>query len=122
MWRGVVTALVVALPVAIFNQLLISAGDITADSPFVLMFWVLILFGASAGGWAVVRMAPEAALAHCAAAGAITYVIVQAIGIVRRLWAGEQLSWWAFPLLTLMMATAAMLGGMFGRRWNRQNG
>ncbi len=121
MWRGSVTALVVAAPVAIFNQLLISAGDIESDSPFTLLFRLLILFGAAAGGWAVLRLCPEASLAHASGAGAIAYVVVQSIGIARRLMAGDDLSWIAFPLLILMMATAAMLGGMFGRRWNIQN-
>lgn len=119
MWRGVVTALVVALPVAVFNQLLVSSGDIEGDSPVVLLLWLLIFFGAAAGGWGVLRLCPQAALAHAAGAGAIAYVVVQTIGIVTRTIRGESLSWAAFPLLALMMATAAMLGGMFGRRWNR---
>ena len=120
-WRGAVTALVLALPVAVFNQLLVAAGDIEGDSPAVLLFWVLILFGAAAGGWGVLRLCPQAALSHAAAAGALAYVIVQSIGIVSRTLRGEELSWIAFPLLLLLMATAAMLGGMFGRRWNRDD-
>ena len=119
MWRGTVTALVVALPAAVFNQLLVASGDIEEGSPVALFFWVLILFGAAAGGWGVLRLCPDAALAHAAGAGALAYVIVQGIGIVSRLWRGESLSWVAYPLLALLMATAAMLGGMFGRRWNR---
>ena len=122
MWRGAVTALVVALPAAVFNQLLVAAGDIESGSPVTVIFWVLILFGATAGGWAVVRLSPAAALAFAAGAGAICYVIVQGVGIARRLLAGEPLSWVAFPLLALMMATAAMAGGMIGRRWNSQVG
>jgi hypothetical protein len=120
MWRGAVTALVVALPVAVFNQLLVSSGDIEEGSPAALLFWLLILFGAAAGGWGVLRLCPGAALAHAAGAGAIAYAVVQGIGIVSRLLRGEELSWIAFPLLALLMATASMLGGMFGRRWNRQ--
>jgi predicted permease len=118
MWRGALTALVVALPVALFNQVLVSSGDIEGDSPAVLLFWVLIFFGAAAGGWGVIRLCPQAALARAAASGAIAYVVVQTIGIVTRTIRGEALSWTAFPLLALMMATAATLGGMFGRRWN----
>jgi len=120
-WRGAVTALVVALPVAVFNQLLVAAGDIDGDSPVVLLFWLLILFGGAAGGWGVLRLCPEAALSHAAASGAIAYVIVQTIGIISRTLRGEALSWLAYPLLLLLMATAAMLGGMFGRRWNRDD-
>lgn len=118
MWRGAVTALVVALPVAVFNQLLVSSGDLEGDSPAVLLFWSLILFGAAAGGWGVLRLCHQAALVHAAGAGAIAYVVVQAIGVVSRTLRDESLSWAAFPLLGLMMATSAMLGGMVGRRWN----
>ncbi len=119
MWRGAVTALVVALPVAVFNQLLVNSGDIGEGSPVTLFLWLLILFGAAAGGWGVLRLCPEAALSHAAGSGAIAYAVVQGIGIISRIWRGESLSWVAFPLLALLMATAAMLGGMFGRRWNR---
>jgi hypothetical protein len=121
-WRGAVTALVVALPVAVFNQLLVAAGDIESASPPTALFWLLILFGAAAGGWAVLRLAPGAALANAAAAGALAYVVVQGVGIVRRLLAGEPLSWWAFPFLALLMASSAMFGGMIARRWNTQAG
>lgn len=117
-WRGAVTALVVALPVAALNQYLVGSGDIQGDSPVVLLFWLLIFFGAAAGGWGVLRLCPTAALAHAAGAGAIAYVVVQAIGVVTRTLRDEPLSWAAFPLLALMMATAAMLGGMVARRWN----
>jgi predicted permease len=121
MFRGAVTALVVAVPVAVFNQLLISAGDIESDSPSVLLFWLLILFGGAAGGWGVLRLCPDASMAHAAGAGAIAYVVVQSVGVILRLIDGDDISWVAYPMLLLMMATAGMLGGMFGRRWNRQN-
>jgi predicted permease len=121
-WRGAVTALVVALPVAVFNQLLIAAGDIESASPVTVLFWLLILFGAAAGGWGVLRLAPDAGLPHAAAAGALAYAVVQGVGIIRRLLADEPLSWLAFPFLALLMATAAMVGGMIARRWNAQAG
>ncbi len=117
-WRGTVTALVVALPVAVLNQLLVSSGDVDGGSPLVLLFWAIILFGAAAGGWGVIRLCQEAPLAYAAAAGALAYAIVQGIGVVSRTLRGASLSWAAYPLLAVMMATAAMLGGMFARRWN----
>jgi hypothetical protein len=119
-WRGVATALVVALPAAVFNQLLVAGGDIEEGSPWVLLFWVLILFGAAAGGWAVIRLSPGAALSYAAGAAATAYVLVQSIGVVRRLVAGDPLSWIAFPFLAVLMATVGMLGGMFARRSMRQ--
>lgn len=120
MWRGAVTALVVALPVAVFQQILVSSGDIGNNSPAVYLFYILILFGAAAGGWGVLRLSPEAMMWHAAGAGALAYVVVQGIGVISRLFRGAHLSWAAYPMLLLLMATAAMFGGMFGRRWNRQ--
>lgn len=121
LWRGVVTALVVALPVAVFNQILVAGGDVDGDSPAVLLFWLLILFGAAAGGWGVIRLCPTAGLPWAAGSGAIAYVVVQTIGVVARTIRGEDISWIAYPLLLLLMATAAMLGGMFGRYWQRDD-
>lgn len=120
-WWGTATALVVALPVAVLNQVVISGGDLAESSPLVLVFWLLILFGAAAGGWGVIRLCPDAGLAHAAAAGALAYLVVQAIGVVSRTIRDEPLSWLAYPLLALLMATCSMLGGMFGRRWNRMD-
>jgi hypothetical protein len=121
-WRGAVTALVVALPAGILNQLLVSSGDLTGGSPFAILFWILILFGGAAGGWAVIRLAPRAPLSAAAAAAGIAYVVVQSIGIVRRVIAGESISWLAYPMLFLLMATCGMLGGMFAGRTERRYG
>jgi hypothetical protein len=121
-WRGTVTALTVALPAGIFNQVLVSSGDVAGGSPWAIFFWILILFGGAAGGWAVIRLAPTASLAHAAGAAALAYVVVQSIGVVRRLVAGDSISWLAFPFLALLMATCGMLGGMFAGRTVRRYG
>ena len=111
-WRGAVTALVVALPAGIVNQFVADG----ASSPVTLLLWVVIMFGAAAGGYAVVRLCPDAGLPHAAAAGAAAYVVVQGVGVLRRLTTGEQISWIAYPFLMLLMATVAMLGGVYARR------
>lgn len=122
LWRGTVTALVLVLPAGIFNQLLINSGDIDATSPFAVLFWILILLGGAAGGWAVIRLSADAPLPYAAGAAALAYGIVQAIGVVRRLGAGEDISWLGYPFLAILMATCGMLGGMFARKWQQQNG
>jgi hypothetical protein len=111
-WRGAVTALVVALPAGVVNQFVADG----AGSPVTLLLWVVIMFGAAAGGYAVVRLCPDAGLPHAAAAGAAAYVVVQGVGVLRRLTTGEQISWIAYPFLMLLMATVAMLGGVYARR------
>ena len=121
-WRGTVTGLVVALPAGIFNQVLVSSGDVAGGSPWAILFWLLILFGAAAGGWAVIRLSPRAHLAWAAGAACTAYVVVQAIGVVRRLATGDSISWLAYPFLALLMATCGMLGGMFAARSVRRYG
>ena len=49
-WRGTVTALVVALPAGVMNQVLVSGGDIDPGSPWTFLFWILIMLGGAAGG------------------------------------------------------------------------
>lgn len=122
LWRGIVTALVIVVPAGVLNQLLVDSGDIDAASPVAIVFWVLILAGGAAGGWAVVRLSPDASLLYAAGAAAGAYLIVQGFGVVRRLVAGEDLSWLAYPMLAMMMATFGLFGGMFARRWHRTIG
>lgn len=128
-WRGTVTALVVVLPVGILNQLLVDSGDTGGGSgsdggtgPWVVLLWVLIMLGGAAGGWAVRRLSPRAHLAWAAGAAATAYGVVQAIGVVRRLFAGEAISWIAYPFLALLMATCGLLGGMYAGRMTRRYG
>jgi hypothetical protein len=121
-WRGTITALVVALPVGVLNQVLVSGGDVEVTSPWVLLMWLLIMFGAAAGGWAVRRLSPSASLAWAAGSGATAYAVVQAIGVVRRLASGEDISWIAYPFLALLMATCGLLGALYAGRMARRYG
>jgi hypothetical protein len=118
LWRGTVTALVVALPAGLLNQLLVEDDGATTG---VLVLWLLILLGGAAGGWAVIRLSPDAPLSYAAGAGGFAYVIVQSIGIVRRLLIGADISWLGYPFLAVLMATCGMLGGMFARRSSRSH-
>lgn len=119
MVRGTVSALVVVAPAAVFNQLLIDSEAIEPTSPVTFLFWALILLGGAAGGWATIRLSPEAGLGWAAGSAALAYGLVQAIGVVLRLIDGDPISWAAYPFLALLMATCGMLGGMFARRWLR---
>lgn len=121
-WRGVVTTLVVALPVGILNQVLVSGGDLDAGSPVVVVFWILIMFGAAAGGWAVRRLSPAAHLGWAAGAAATAYAVVQSIGVVRRLISGGDISWVAYPFLALLMACCGMFGAVYAGRVTRRYG
>ena len=115
--QGVLTALTVALPAALLNVLLVYKEG--TSSPWKFALWFVILFGGAAGGFAVLRLSKSAGLAHAASAAFWAYVVVQGIGVVRRLFSGAPISWIAFPFLALLMATCGMLGGALERKWER---
>ena len=115
--QGVLTALTVALPAALLNVLLVDKEG--SSSPWKFALWFVILFGGAAGGFAVLRLSKSAGLPHAASAAFWAYVIVQGIGVVRRLFSGAPISWIAFPFLALLMATCGMLGGALERKWER---
>ena len=81
LWRGIITGLVLVMPAAILNNLLIDDGTIEPGHPATFVFWLLILLGGAAGGWATIRLAPSAQLAHAAAAGAGAYLVAQGVGV-----------------------------------------
>lgn len=120
-WRGVTSTLILVVPAALLNQWLVAGNSGGSRTPLAMIFWVVILLGAGAGGWTTIRLAEAAPLSYAAGAAALAYGIVQGFGIVRRLVAGDQISWLAFPFLLLLMATCGMLGGMLARRWLQQN-
>ena len=122
LWRGTVTALVLVFPAAILNQLVVDGAEGDGVPPAAFLFWLLILLGGAAGGWAVIRLSNAAPLSYAAGAAALSYVIPQTIGVVRRLVVDEPVSWLGYPLLALLMATVGMLGGMLARRWQRPPG
>jgi hypothetical protein len=115
--QGVLTALTVALPAALLNVLLVDKEG--TNSPWKFALWFVILFGGAAGGFAVLRLSKSAGFVHAASAAFWAYLIVQGIGVVRRLFSGAPISWIAFPFLALLMATCGMLGGALERKWEQ---
>ena len=64
----------------------------------------------------------RAGLSYAAGAAALAYVVVQGLGVVKRLiWGPDDFSWLGYLFLASLMAMCGMLGGMFGRRWHDQN-
>ena len=49
LWRGIITGLVLVMPAAILNNLLIDDGTIEPGHPATFVFWLLILLGGAAG-------------------------------------------------------------------------
>lgn len=120
MLRGTMTALTLVVPAALLNAWLVSGGDGGPRLALAAVLWVIILLGGGSGGWATIRLSEDAPIAYAAAAPAIAYLVVQGVGVVRRLIVGETINWLGYPFLMLLMATCGMLGGIFARRSTRQ--
>ncbi len=120
LWRGTVTALMLVLPAGLLNLWLVSGDSDGSRTALAMLFWVIILLGAGAGGWATIRLCEVAPISYAAASAAIAYGLVQGGGIIHRLIRDKPISWLAFPFLMMLMATCGMLGGMLARRWLSQ--
>lgn len=113
--RGMFTALVLFVPAAVLN--LVATRSTDGGAPVVAaIFYLAILLGAGAGGWATIRLSNDAPLWAASAAPSAAYLIVQGVGVLRRLVSGDELRWGAYLFLVLLVATCGMLGGMFARR------
>ena len=117
---GAAVTLVIAFPVGIVNQILVDRGTIDEGSPWALPFFFLIVFAAMLGGYVSGRRAPDAPLLHGAAASAAAYVVVQGIGVIRRLVVGDPLHWISYLYLVVLMATCGMVGALAANYRNRQ--
>lgn len=109
-WRPATSIALALLPIAIIQATLSPRGVING------LLFGLILFLCAAAGYGAARLAPDRPLPHGAAAGALAYGLVQAIGVVLRLARGEDLAPVAYVYLALLCATCGMLGALLGRR------
>jgi putative membrane protein (TIGR04086 family) len=109
-WRPAVSIALALLPIAITQATLSPRGVVNG------LLFGLILFLCAAAGFGAARLAPDRPLPHGAAAGALAYGLVQAVGVVLRVARGEDLAPVAYLYLALLCATCGMLGAMLGRR------
>lgn len=112
--RGALSAMVICAPAAIVGAL-VGGGSIG------LLMTLLIFFGFAAGGWAACRLGATTPLIHGAAAAALSFVVIQGLGTLRRLFADESVNWIGFALGLLLASTIGVLGAMFADRLQRRS-
>jgi putative membrane protein (TIGR04086 family) len=88
--RGAVRSAVVWLPLAIISALVIDEDH---PSAWAVPLFLGVLLGLVAGGWIASRAATTSPLLSGALAGLGGYVVVQAIGVARRLVSGDDVRW-----------------------------
>lgn len=109
---GMLVTLAVAVPTALLAQTLDEAGTVEDDSTWLLVLFAVILAGMVAGGHVAARRRPDAPLSNSALAALSAYVLVQGIGAIRLLVAGDPVTWVAIPFFALLCSAAGMSGGL----------
>lgn len=109
---GAGVALAVCVPAALLAQVLDQAGTVDDDSSWLLVLFGVILVGMAAGGYVAAERRLDAPLTNGACAALAAYLLVQTIGAVRLLAAGDSVTWVAIPFFALLSAAAGMTGGL----------
>lgn len=109
---GAAVALAIGVPAAILAQVLDEAGSVDDNSSWLLVLFGVILVGMGAGGYVAANRRLDAPLTNSAVAALAAYLLVQIIGAVRLLLAGDDVTWVAIPFFALLSASAGMAGGL----------
>jgi putative membrane protein (TIGR04086 family) len=113
---GALLTIVLAVPPTVV-AVLASDDDSVAGSSWVplLFAWIVVAF--FVGGFLAARAQPHAPLAHGALAALLAYVLVQGVGVVRHLIAGEDVAWLSIPFNALLASSTGMIGGIAANWW-----
>lgn len=109
---GAAVALAICVPAAILAQVLDEAGTVDDDSSWLLVLFAVILVGMGVGGYVAATRRLDAPLTNSAVAALGAYLLVQTVGAVRLLVAGDDVTWVAIPFFALLSASAGMAGGL----------
>ena len=109
-WRAGLSASRFLAPLAIAQQIIRPKGVV------LMLCFLLYLVFAAVAGFGAAKLARERPLPNGAAAAAFGYVVVQLVGIVRRLVDSDPIRPISYVSLALLMATCGMFGAMLERR------
>lgn len=110
---GAMMTLLLTGPAAIIRALVGDGGD---TSVWVLGLYLMIIAGYLLGGALAGRQHPPTAFIHGAAATVMAFVLLQSVGIARRIATGEGVSVGALVFNGLLAASLGVIGAWFGAR------
>ncbi|MGV3760055.1 MAG: hypothetical protein ACO1PW_11045 [Actinomycetota bacterium] len=111
---GTGAALAVSLPVALVAQILAATRDDEVPAPVVIGLAAVVLAGALLGGWTVRRL--QGGQVPAALAGALALGVVAALGVLRRIVAGEDHGAPTIVGAVALGAVAGVVGWALGPR------
>ena len=115
---GALRAALVAVPAGLVAQVL--AGDDDDAGGGVAVLAVVVLLGLTWGAMSAARRQRRGTpLTHGIVTAAGVFLIVQAVGVVRRTVAGEDITWSRLASSLLLSLLAGLLGGVIGSRLSR---
>jgi hypothetical protein len=112
--RGAASCLVLGAPVAVISSLL--ADHEHSHRGLLSLLSLVLLFSFALGGFAAGRESVDLPAKHAAAAGAVAFVVIQALGAMARLSRGASLSPARIVLSALLSMCVAVLGGLLAGR------
>lgn len=113
---GAVTAVVITLPIGVLSEVVVDSGD---PAGLVLAFLVLLLAGFAAGGYVAARRTPDGPLANSMVAAVAAFAVIQGVGAVRHMVAGEPLSLPSIVFAAFLACSSGLLGGLVAQRRQR---
>lgn len=117
---GAGVALAICVPAALLAQLLDESDTVDDNSSWLIVLFGVILVGMGIGGYVAANLRLDAPLTNSAVAALAAYLLVQTIGAVRLLAAGDDVTWAAIPFFALLSASAGMAGGLLADRRARK--
>ncbi len=117
---AIIAGAVVAGLIGVTVTLGVAAADPDDGSALLLLATVGVLVGFLAGGIVAAHRTTHRPATHGALAAAAAFVVVQAVGIVRRLIVGDDLSWLSYVYFGLLAMTTGLAGGYLGQLARRR--
>ena len=108
---GAGLTIALAVPPAVIGVLL-SEDDSMEGSPWVPVLFAWIVGSFLVGGFVAARSQPHAPLAHGALAALVAFVVVQGVGVIRHLVAGEDVKWFSIVFAALLASSTGTVGGI----------
>jgi putative membrane protein (TIGR04086 family) len=113
LWRGVVVAAAVAVPVAIVAN--IAVDDDQNHSGWIALLSLGVLVGLAAGAAIAARQQHKGTpLTHGIVCALTVFVVVNVFGIVRRSIARDDIRWGRIASTAVLAVVAGTVGGMIG--------
>ena len=109
---GVSVAALGAVPFGVIGRLVVGEdGSSTLLGLFTVLVLIALVLGAGVASWRQERGRP---LSHGIATAVVTFAVVQAVGVMRRALAADDIRWGRIASSALLSLVAGLVGGLLG--------